>query len=226
MDDREQKRMKDSLLNKMRQKCMTKSIGALKQLGCIFRKMDTDFSKRINFQELKQGVHVYGLDMTDEELKVLFDAFDRDHNQMIDFNEFIVALRPPMAKSRLKVIDEAFNKLDVNNDDVIDVGDLKITYSTNAKNHPRYKSGEWSEEQTLRFFLDSLDTPGDPDGKVTRNEFHNYYAGVSSTVDDDCFFDFMMRACFGLQQKGKPAQSEASLPSSSLHRDSSRGAPT
>jgi hypothetical protein len=41
----------------------------------------------------------------------------------------------------------------------------------------------------LRNFLDSIDTPGNPDGKLTREKFMNYYAGVSLTVDDDSYFD-------------------------------------
>ena len=75
-------------------------------------------------------------------------------------------------------------------------------YSSNARRHPKYISGEWSEEQVLQNFLDSIDTPGNPDGKVTREEFMNYYAGVSSTVDDDSYFDLMMRACYGLPHRG------------------------
>ena len=79
---------------------------------------------------------------------------------------------------------------------------LLVVYASNARKHPKYLSGEWTEEETLRSFLDSIDTPGCPDGKVTREEFMNYYSGVSSTVDDDCYFDLMMRACYGLPNKG------------------------
>lgn len=80
---------------------------------------------------------------------------------------------------------------------------VSVVYSANARRHPRYVSGEWSEEEVLRNFLDSIDTPGNPDGKVTREEFLNYYAGVSVTVDDDSYFDLTMRACYGLPQRGK-----------------------
>ena len=36
----------------------------------------------------------------------------------------------------------------------------------NVKNHKKYKSGEWTEDQCLREFLDSFDTPNEKDGKV------------------------------------------------------------
>jgi len=75
---------------------------------------------------------------------------------------------------------------------------VAVVYKKNVQKHPKFQSGQWTEEETLRYFLDSLDTPGSPDGKVTREEFQNYYAGVSATVDDDCYFDLMMRSCYGL----------------------------
>ncbi|XP_076459638.1 calcyphosin-like protein [Babylonia areolata] len=189
---------RQEIINKVRDKCLKKSCGALKQLGCVFRRMDIDFSKKICFEELKEGVRIYGIDVTDEELRILFDTFDKDGNDYIDFNEFMNALKPPMSPARVSVIDEAFDKLDVNGDGVLKLEDLKVVYKKNVQRHPKFLSGEWTEEQTLQYFLDSLDTPGSPDGMVTREEFHHYYAGVSATVDDDCYFDLMMRSCYGL----------------------------
>lgn len=81
-----------------------------------------------------------------------------------------------------------------------------VVYATNARSHPKYQSGEWTEDEVLRSFLDSIDTPGNPDGKVTRDEFMNYYAGVSATIDDDCYFDLMMRSCYGLPPKSSQSK--------------------
>ena len=72
----------------------------------------------------------------------------------------------------------------------------------NAKNHPKFLNGEWTEDQVCREFLDGFDTPDDPDGIVTRDEFMNYYAVVSSMFDDDQYFDLMMRSVYGLPPKG------------------------
>lgn len=113
------------LLDKLRKKCLQKSCGSIKQLGCAFRRMDVDFSKKICFEELREGVRMYGIDMSEEELHVLFNTFDKDRDKLIDFHEFLMALRPPMCNARVRVVNEAFDKLDADGDGVLKVDDLK-----------------------------------------------------------------------------------------------------
>lgn len=59
---------------------------------------------------------------------------------------------------------EAFRKLDKTSDGVITIEDLRGVY--NAQYHPKYRNGEWTEDQVFRKFLDSFDSPYDKDGKV------------------------------------------------------------
>ncbi|XP_053386894.1 calcyphosin-like protein isoform X2 [Mercenaria mercenaria] len=192
----------DSLIEVLREQCLTRGCNGIKGLSVIFRAMDIDYSKRIVYEELKVALERFGILISESYLHTLFDALDLNKSGGIDFCEFMHKLRPPMKQCRIDVIDEAFERLDVNKDEAIMLDDLQVVYSTNAKQHPKFISGEWTEEQVLRNFLDSIDTPGNPDGKVTREEFMNYYAGVSSTVEDDCYFDLMMRACYGLPNRG------------------------
>ncbi|XP_053386873.1 calcyphosin-like protein isoform X2 [Mercenaria mercenaria] len=192
----------DNLIEQIRNSCLIKNVSGIKYLSVIFRRMDTDFDKRLSYQELDEGLKTFGLEIVKDDLMMLFDAFDKNKDNQIDFLELVAKLRPPMTKRRVELINQAFDCLDANKDGILNIDDLKIVYSTNAKQHPKFISGEWTEEQVLRNFLDSIDTPGNPDGKVTREEFMNYYAGVSSTVDDDSYFDLMMRACYGLPNRG------------------------
>lgn len=73
--------------------------------------------------------------------------------------------QPQMSKARKEVVMQAFRKLDKTGDGVITIEDLRGVY--NAKYHPKYQNGEWSEDQVFRTFLDSFDSPYDKDGKVT-----------------------------------------------------------
>ena len=104
---------------------LQRGCGALKQISCVFRKMDIDYSKKICLEEMEQGVESLGFCLSRPDMAKLFTALDRDRNGQIDFKEFMDLLTPPMKDARVKVINEAFNKLDINGDNEIKLDELK-----------------------------------------------------------------------------------------------------
>ncbi|XP_063445729.1 calcyphosin-like protein isoform X3 [Mytilus trossulus] len=189
------------LIGALRDQCLLKGHNGIRGLGLVFRRMDIDFSKGIVYPEFRIAIDRYGLKMSEGYSKTFFNALDKDESGAIDFAELMNALRSPMNERRANVVKEAFDNFDVNTDRKLSLDDLRVFYTANAKNHPKYLSGEWTLDQTLRSFLDSIDSPDDPDGVVTREEFLDYYAGVSATIDDDSYFVMMMRSCYGLPQR-------------------------
>ena len=62
-----------------------------------------------------------------------------------------------------------------------------------ASRHPDVLSGKRTPNEILREFLDTFDVGGVKDGKVTRQEFENYYSNVGASIDDDNYFELMIR---------------------------------
>lgn len=184
----------EQLLERLRKACLARGNCGIKSIGRSFRLCDDNGSGTLDYNEFKYGLKDIQVDFSEQEFKQLFSTFDADGSGSVNCNEFLRYLRPPMSKSRIDLIQKAFAKFDVTGDGQVTVDDIKKTYKPDA--HPKYQSGEWTAKQVFEGFLktfepDTSETKGD--GIVSYDEFLNYYAGVSASIDKDVYFDFMMR---------------------------------
>lgn len=85
----------------------------------------------------------------------------------------------------------AFKVLDKDGSGIVEPEDLLNSYDTS--NHPDVIRGKKTPSEVLREFLDTFDVGGVKDGFVTKEEFENYYSNISASIDDDDYFELMMR---------------------------------
>lgn len=96
-----------------------------------------------------------------------------------------------MNKRRRKLVNLAFDVLDKDRSGEITYEDVQGVY--NAKFHAEVLQGFKSEEEVIVEFLNNFEVGGVQDGIITRDEFQNYYANISASIDDDDYFELMIR---------------------------------
>ncbi|ESN96702.1 hypothetical protein HELRODRAFT_156044 [Helobdella robusta] len=183
-------------IEKLRARCLERGASGIRMIGRVFKTFDDNGNKKLDKEELASGLQEFGMSMSKSEVDQLFNYLDKDNSGSINFDEFLIALRPPMSASRVDLINKAFNKMDKSGDGQLTVDDLKKNYDVTQ--HPKFKTGEMTKDQILKEFLDNFQAGSKMDDIVTRDEFTNYYAGVSASIDEDVYFDYMMRQAWKL----------------------------
>merc|ERR1712060_261089 len=114
----------------------------------------------------------------------------------ISYDEFLRGIRGELSERRINLIKMAYKKLDRDHSGVVDLNDICNQYDVSF--HPKFKSGEMSKNDILNEFLAQWDT-NVRDGKVTTDEFIEYYKDVSASIDEDDYFELMIRNAWHLE---------------------------
>ncbi len=147
-------------------------------------------------------MHDYGTGFSEHESKVLFAGFDLNKNGSVDYDEFLRFVRGPLNPFRQALVDKAFAIMDRDGNGYIDYNDLKGRYD--ASYHPEVKAGRKTEREALGEWLETFETHhnmftgGHNDQIVTKEEWNEYYANVSSSIDRDDYFELMMNSAWKL----------------------------
>eukprot|EP01059_Diplonema_ambulator_P037188 TRINITY_DN969_c0_g1_i1.p1 TRINITY_DN969_c0_g1~~TRINITY_DN969_c0_g1_i1.p1 ORF type:complete len:544 (+),score=164.34 TRINITY_DN969_c0_g1_i1:44-1675(+) len=180
------------IMTRIRDKILERS-GGLGFRGIIrsLRIMDDDGNRKLSRRELKDGMATYGVQMTPAELDAAFEEFDRDGDGAISITEFLVAIRGYMNDRRQNIVHEAYTRLDKNGNGTVTFDEIMSIYGRNLPDHPQVKSGYKTEKQVLQEFIACWDKSGD--GIITPKEFMDYYNDISVSIDNDDYFELMIR---------------------------------
>lgn len=159
-------------------------------IGRKFRIADDDNSGKIEYSEFTKVIGEHALGWAAAQVKAVFDHFDSDKSGSISFDEFIFGIRGQLNERRKQLVLLAFEILDADHSGLVELNDISAKYD--ASKHPDVIAGRRSKDDVLREFLDTFDSI-DKDGKVTPVEFIKYYGNCSSSIDDDDYFELMIR---------------------------------
>jgi Ca2+-binding EF-hand superfamily protein len=105
--------------------------------------MDDDGSKHISLYEFSKACKDFKVGINEENVPLIFDLFDTNHDGTLNIDEFLMAIRGEMNDYRRTVVEQAFNKIDRDGSGYITIDDIKDIY--NAKRHPDVVQGKKTE---------------------------------------------------------------------------------
>ena len=179
------------LINNIKQKIVKRAGNdGLHALSRLLRIFDVDGNGKLSRAELRDGLRESGVDLTAAQGDQVFAYFDKDRSGYVTVDELMRGMRDGLNPARQALVDEAYKRLDKSGDGMVTLEDLKMAYDVSLL--PEVQSGKVTPEQALRKFASQWDT-GEMDGIITKDEFSEYYANVGATIENDSYFELMMR---------------------------------
>lgn len=154
----------------------------------------------MSYDEFAKAMRDYRITSEAEEIQAIIDIFDSDKSGSISYDEFVRTIVGEMNEKRRAIATQAFYKFDKNGDGQIDIDDIKISHS--AKRHPDVMMGRRTEQDVLYEFLDTFEShyalrhPESRDHIIQMEEWLEYYNNVSCNIDNDDYFELMMKNAY------------------------------
>ncbi|CAD8178022.1 unnamed protein product [Paramecium octaurelia] len=183
-----------NLMIRVKQQITGKGAYGLRGLAKIFLEMDQNNNGVVEYNDFKWGLRNFGLTLSEDETKMIFQTFDKNGNGKIEFNEFLDAFRLQMSDKRLYYVQRAYASIEQK------AG--KVTLETmgrliNVKEHPDVLKGYKTERQVFQDFVSHWNKTN-PDRVIPFQEFGEFYQDVSSSVQQDETFEAILKKSWNL----------------------------
>ena len=170
--------------------CKKRSANGLRGLRRMFKAMDRNRNGSLSPIEFKYAMRDYGLSFSDIEVTQIVKHFDTNGDGQLSFDEFLRAIRGSLNARRLDMVHKAYRVLDKDGSGQVTIDDIRLAYDVSF--HPDFQSGRKTADEVLSDFMTVWETHK-RDQIVTIEEFEDYYKDLSASVDDDDYFELMIR---------------------------------
>ena len=194
----------DEILAKVKRILDSRSDGIVKFAETL-RMMDGHGTYKLNITQFTKAINDHRLGLNEAEIATIFEEFHTDLTGVINHEAFLRGLRCQMNLKRKTAVHAAFQQFDSNSRGEARIEDLRLS-GYNAAHHPDVINRKKTERQVMMDMLTKLEG-GSRDGRVTEEEFVDYYASfVSPLVDNDDRFVALVRNAWRLDEPAVPVQ--------------------
>lgn len=176
----------EDLLKDIKNRLLERSSFGIRGLSRIFKAMDDNGNHQLDIDDFRWGLIDFGITITKEEASQLLKYIDRDGNGTIDFDEFLRFIRGDLNDFRKDLINQAYDKLDVNKDGLVKLEDIEKIYEST-------QIPDAIDGKSFVGIYGKMDSQ-EKDGIITIEEFYDYFKDVSASIDTDDYFEAMMKS--------------------------------
>ena len=193
----------------------TKSIFRFQRMLSIY---DRKHSGLISFDNFYSIFKAYYENIPLADIKSIFSLFDTTTNPndstnikditmfQIKYDELLKSLIGSMSLNRQLIVQKVFDSFEKENDGKILTSDIKTKFNYNR--HPDVLSGKNTGIEIYNDFLDFLETfreyndnlSGGYSFSMSYDEFANFYSMISLCVEDDVYFEKILKNCWNLEE--------------------------
>jgi len=165
----------------------------IRSLKRIFDRMDFNGNKKLDSGEFEQALAAFGLFPKKVELQALMKFYDIDNDGNVSYEEFLRGLRDELTPRRKNMVMKAFVMMDKDGSGAIALNDIAGIYDVSM--NPDFLEGRKTREEILTDFLANFEgAKGNHDGKISQQEWTDYYTDLSMSVPSDEYFVRMMES--------------------------------
>ena len=158
----------------------------------------------ISFNNFLSVAQVYSLNLSIDELKLIFDLFDKEKTGYINYNELIQIISGPLSPNRQEIIKKLYDSFNKDSNGKVSINEIKLLF--NSRRHPDVINGKKSEGEIFGEFLDNIESfreylenlRGVYDNNLNLEDFYNFYNEIGIDFEDDKMFEFMINNCWNL----------------------------
>eukprot|EP00913_Durusdinium_trenchii_P025936 g24336.t1 len=150
-------------------------------LAAAIRDADPQNARVIGFDTFEMVLQDFFQDTPCQETDIatLFDMFRQPQSPQLPYDEFFLALKEEPSAPRRAAIRQAFRRLDVASEGVVDIS--TILRSFNANRHPQVSVGARSASEVL----EERGQRSYPTNLVAWEEFEDYYKSINGCFESD-----------------------------------------
>ena len=185
-----------------RRKVFSRGPRSIMSLRRTFMLYDEDKSNQLTYTQFDKFINDYRLNIEEEDKKKIFELFNKNNSESIDYNELIKGLIGTMNLFRTRIVEKAFEKLDKEKKGKISFDTIINSYD--PYKHPQVLNGQRNAEEVLGRFIDifeyhfNLLNQDKTDEDVTKEEFMEFYNYISACFFDDYEFENITTRVWGL----------------------------